>query len=272
VVEGTVRWPAGGVEEDLDALAHAVREVCIGAPSPLAAVGVALPATVDDAGRVVAWPGRPSWTGLDIGGYLRDLFPDARLRWADDGDLAAVAEAAAAGRRDVVYVGVGTGVGGGIVCDGRPVPGPDRGSCELGHMVIDRSGPLCDCGRRGCVQAVASGPATLRRAASARGTAEVTADELRQAWLDGAPWATDAVHDSAEAVALAVVNAAEIAGLGTAVIGGGFAVGLSGYTAVVAERVRVQARPGHPGPEVREAVLGPLSSLSGALLLAAGQA
>jgi kanosamine 6-kinase len=137
--------------------------------------------------------------------------------------------------------------------------------------VIDRSGPVCDCGRRGCVQAVASGPATLRRAARARGTTEVTADELRQAWLGGTAWATAAVHESAEAVALAVVDAAELAGLDTAVIGGGFAVGLPGYTAAVADRVRAQARPGHPGLEVHEALLGPLSSLSGALLLARGQ-
>ncbi|MFG2044489.1 ROK family protein [Dactylosporangium sp. NPDC048998] len=270
-VESVVRWPVGGgVRHDLGVLARAVREVCAGRPV-LTAVGVAMPATVDGAGRVVGWPGRPSWTGLDLGAYLRELFPTARVSWADDGDLAAVAEAAVAGRRDVVYVGVGTGVGGGIVLDGRPLPGPGRGSCELGHMVVDRAGPACDCGRRGCVQAVASGPATLRRAARGRGVGEVSAAELRQAWLDGAQWARAAVRDSADAVALAVVGVAELLGPDVAVVGGGFAVGLPGYAAVVAEHIRASARPGRPGPAVREAVLGPLSSLSGAVLLARDQ-
>ena len=89
------------------------------------------------------------------------------------GNVAALAEAHAAGRPDLLYLGVGTGVGGGIVLGGRLLPGPSRGSCEIGHLIVDRSAARCDCGRRGCVQSVASGPAVLRRAARGRG-AEVT--------------------------------------------------------------------------------------------------
>jgi kanosamine 6-kinase len=278
--EIVIRWPAaGGVERDLALLADAVRDLRARWDGPITSVGVAMPATLDGADRVVAWPGRPSWTGLDLRAVLRDLFPAARVACADDGDLAAIAEADAAKHRDVVYIGVGTGVGGGIVLGGRPCPGPDRGSCEIGHLVVDRAGPLCDCGRRGCVQAIASGPATLRRAgwasrsdrASRAGRTDggdVTFAELRVAWLDRQPWASSVVSESCAAVALAVVGVAELVHPGLALIGGGFAAGLPGFAATVADHTRRLARPGSPPPPVREAVLGPLSSLHGAVLLA----
>ncbi|MEV5900396.1 ROK family protein [Streptomyces sp. NPDC052127] len=182
VREAGFRWPRapGGpvrAAADLDLLARRIRELCAVAPDELAGVGVAMPATLDTAGVVTAWPNRPDWTGFDLGRVLREVFGTAEVACADDGDLAALAEAHAAGRPDLLYLGVGTGVGGGIVLGGRLLPGPSRGSCEIGHLIVDRSGEPCDCGRRGCVQSVASGPAVLRRAARARGT-EVTFPEL----------------------------------------------------------------------------------------------
>nr|WP_253267729.1 ROK family protein [Streptomyces asoensis] len=275
VREAGFRWPRapdGPVHAaaDLDLLARQIRELCAVAPDEWAGVGVAMPATLDAAGVVTAWPNRPGWTGLDLGGALREVFGTAEVVCADDGDLAALAEAQAAGRPDLLYLGVGTGVGGGIVHGGRLLPGPSRGSCEIGHLIVDRSGELCDCGRRGCVQSVASGPAVLRRAARARGT-EVTFPELVKALADGTSWAADAVREGCAALAAAAVGVGELLRPAVVVVGGGFADALPGFTETVGAETARLARPGFPPPSVEPARLGGLSSLHGAVLLAKGR-
>ncbi|WP_405622710.1 ROK family protein [Streptomyces sp. NBC_00076] len=275
VREAGFRWPRvpdGPVHAaaDLDLLARQIRELCAVAPDELAGVGVAMPATLDAAGVVTAWPNRPGWTGLDLGGALREVFGTAEVVCADDGDLAALAEAHAAGRADLLYLGVGTGVGGGIVLGGRLLPGPSKGSCEIGHLIVDRSGELCDCGRRGCVQSVASGPAVLRRAARARGT-DVTFPELVKALADGTSWAADAVREACAALAAAAVGVGELLRPAAVVVGGGFADALPGFTETVGAETARLARPGFPPPPVEPARLGGLSSLHGAVLLAKGR-
>ncbi|MFF8974806.1 ROK family protein [Streptomyces sp. NPDC014995] len=262
------RWPEErSVDADLAALAAHTRRLVPAGAGAVEAVGVAMPATLDAEGRVVAWPGRPFWQGVDLRAELAGLLPGARVSCADDGDLGALAEADAAGCRDLVYLGVGTGVGGGIVLDGRLVPGVGRGSCEVGHIVVDRSGERCACGRRGCVQAVASGPATLTRAARLRG-ASVEFAELRDAFTAGEEWAAAAVDESCAALAAAAVSLAELVHPRRVVVGGGFAAGIPGYVARVATHTAALARPGAPAPEIHAARLGGLSSLTGALLLA----
>jgi kanosamine 6-kinase len=235
--------------------------------APIGQVGVAVPATLDRQGRVSSWPGRPSWAGLPLTTTLAELLPGTAVRCADDGDLAALAEADAAGMADLLYLGVGTGVGGGVVVAGRPLRGLGGGSVEIGHMVIDRSGPRCDCGRRGCLQAVASGPATIRRAAGRYGS-PVEFPELRAAVAQRRPWAVSAIEDACDALAAAVVSVNELVHPSVARIGGGFAASLPGFVERVAEAVGRWGRPGHPSPVVGPAALGGLSSLVGAVLLA----
>jgi kanosamine 6-kinase len=271
VRETAFRWAVTArSDDDMRELRTQVAHVLAGF-GPLGGVGIALPATVDGNGTVTAWPNRPSWTGLDLRSLLADLFPTTSARFGDDGDLAAVAEAAAAGVRNVVYVGVGTGIGGGIVLDGRSCPGLGRGSCELGHIVVDRDGPSCVCGRRGCLQAAASGPAVLRAAGRTPGT-EVTFDELVRGHVAGASWASTAIDHAAEVLATALVGVAELVRPDLLVVGGGFAARLPGFVDGIADRVAGLARPGHPTPPVRPAALGGLSSLHGAVLAAKGLA
>jgi kanosamine 6-kinase len=162
---------------------------------------------------------------------------------------------------------VGTGIGGGIVLDGRLCPGSARGSCETGHMIVDRAGPECDCGRYGCLQAVASGPATLRRAAALRGR-DVSFTELRTALAEEQPWAVDTLEDSCAALAAAATSLAELVHPDRITIGGGFAAGLPGFVERVRRHTRRLARPGGAPVVLADAALGGLSSLQGALLLA----
>jgi kanosamine 6-kinase len=260
-------WPEhSDVAHDLELLrAHA-------APFGATArgVGVAFPGALDADGRVVVWPSRASWTGAGFLGPLREIFPHAHVRVGDDGDLAALAEADHAGRGDLLYVGVGTGVGGGLVIAGRSCPELGRGSCELGHVVIDRAGARCVCGRRGCLQAEASGPAILGRAAGARGSAVSFAD-LVTGVRDGSGWALDAIEHACDALATAVITVTELVRPDVVVVGGGFADGVPGFVDVLAARTAALARPGVPVPSVRPAVHGGDSSLHGALLAARGR-
>ena len=268
-VEQTVAWPApaGPLRADIEVLGDAIARVTTGWGTRIDGAGIAMPATVDRSGHVVAWPNRPSWTGLDLAATLAGLLPGTPVRWADDGDLAGLAEAHAAGLSDIVYLGVGTGIGGAIVANGVSSLEAGRGSVELGHIVIDRTGPRCGCGRRGCLQAVASGPATLSRAAEMRG-GPVGYPDLRDAWEARRTWAVAAVTETCDALGAAAASLGEILHPDAIVIGGGFAAGLPGFAGTVAERSALWSRSGHPAPPVRAALLGGLSSLHGAVHLA----
>ncbi|GAA4793977.1 ROK family protein [Streptomyces ziwulingensis] len=266
IEESSFVWgPHRDADRDLAALAAHL--AAFPALSDVRAVGVAMPATVGPDERVTAWPSRPAWAGLALGPALRALFPGAAVAWADDGDLGALAEADAADCPDLLYLGVGTGIGGGLVLGGALCPGPGRGSFEIGHLVIDQDGPACVCGRRGCLQATASGPATLAHAAVLRG-APVTFDALRAGVRDRLPWAVAALDRTARALATAITGVGELVHPERVLLGGGFAAGVPDLLVTVTAHLTTLARPGHPTPPVGPARLGALSSLRGAVLLA----
>ncbi len=268
VYETAFSWgPRHSADRDLAQLAGHVAELRARVGAPLTSVGVAMPGTVGPDGRVAAWPNRPEWTGVALDASLRALFPEAVVAWGDDGDLGALAEARASGCDDLLYIGVGTGVGGGLVLGGLPCPGLGRGSFEIGHVIVEMGGPRCVCGRQGCLQALASGPATLRRAAHLRG-ADATFDDLRWAWRDREPWAIDAIEGTARALAAAVTGVQELVHPERTLIGGGFAAGIPEFVGAVAGHLAGLARPGQAPVPVGPATLGGLSSLRGAVSLA----
>jgi kanosamine 6-kinase len=266
VEETTFAWvPRHSAARDLAQLTEHVAALRTRLGAPLRAVGVALPATVRPDGRVTAWPNRPEWTDLDLDTALRPLFGDIPVAWADDGDLGALAEARAAACDDLLYVGVGTGVGGGLVLNGAPCPG--RGSFEIGHLIVDLEGARCTCGRRGCLQAIASGPATLQRATRLRGAPTTSAD-LRPALRDGEAWAVAAVDRTCRALAAAVAGVRELVHPQRVVLGGGFVAGVPEVVERVSSCLAELSRPGLTPLVVAPAVLGGLSSLRGAVSLA----
>lgn len=151
----------------VERLAAAARElVAAGAPRLLAA-GVGAPGPLDlPAGRFIGSPNLPGWDGFPLREELA-----GRLGvpvWVDnDANVAALAEARAGagqGARVMLYVTVGTGIGGGLVVDGRLFSGANGNGLEIGHVTVDPDGPPCGCGNRGCWEALASGPALGRLA------------------------------------------------------------------------------------------------------------
>jgi kanosamine 6-kinase len=266
----TLTWPTGGVERDLAALAAAVDRLVGSEPHGLRnvyAAGLALPATV--AGdRIIAWPSRPSWSGLDLSAALSRVLPGVLTVYEDDGNLAALAEAEAAGCQNLAFLGIGTGVGGGIVLGGQLYSGPRGSAGEIGHLVIDRDGACCTCGRAGCLQAVASGSATLARAERERGRGLLHPAVFDAGLADGAPWAVGAFLETANALAAAVVNLGELLQCAQVRIGGGFGSGVPGLVEAVRGEVARLARSGQQPPMVLRAEHGADASLHGAILLA----
>jgi glucokinase len=132
----------------------------------LAAVGICSPGPCDiDAGVISSAPNLPGWRDVPICQYLEErLGVPARLE--NDANAAALGEhvyGAGRGCRHLIYMTVSTGIGGGLIIDGRLYRGATGVAGELGHMVIDPAGPLCGCGNRGCLEALASGTAIAAR-------------------------------------------------------------------------------------------------------------
>ena len=105
----------------------------------------------------------PGWRGKSPVKDLAEIFK-VRVALENDGDAAALAEAgwgAGRNRSRLIYVTVGTGIGGGIIIDGQLYRGVDGAHPEVGHQVIDPTGPQCSCGFRGCWESLAAGPAMV---------------------------------------------------------------------------------------------------------------
>jgi glucokinase len=142
-------------------------------------VGVGAPGMVDRGGRLCFAPNLPQAHGVDWTELIGDRLPGRDVLIENDANFAVLAEhrlGAARGHDDVVMATLGTGIGGGIVTDGRVQVGSAGFAGEIGHMVVDPAGPPCPCGRRGCWERFASGAGLgvrAREAALAGRLAEV---------------------------------------------------------------------------------------------------
>ena len=132
------------------------------------AIGVCAPGPLNPiTGVILNPPNVPGWHNFGLGDELRKLYPASTVKVDNDANAAALAEAkwgAGRGYRNVFYATIGTGIGAGIVFDGRIYHGRTGSAAEGGHMGVDPNGPVCNCGKRGCIEILASGPAIARRA------------------------------------------------------------------------------------------------------------
>jgi len=169
VAETRVPTPTGTREIVGSHVADAVAEVAAeldrtlgrdAATTDPAPVGVGAPGMVDRQGRLCFAPNLPQAHGVDWTELIGPRLPGRSVLIENDANLAVLAEqrlGAARAYRDVVMVTLGTGIGGGIVIDGRVEVGSAGFAGEIGHMVVDPAGPPCPCGRRGCWERYASG-------------------------------------------------------------------------------------------------------------------
>ena len=204
-----------------------------------AGVGVAAPGSLDRARGVVLESHNLGWFGLP----LRDRVQAATglpTIVENDANCAAYGEwwqGAGRGFRSVLGITLGTGIGGGIVMDGRPFAGATGAAGEIGHTTVEYGGRRCTCGARGCLEAYASGPAIARAAVEglAGGTRStlpelvegdlnrITAATVHEAAAGGDAYASEVLARAACMLAAGITSAVNLLGPDAVVVMGGVA-------------------------------------------------
>jgi glucokinase len=161
--------PTGDPNRDVETIVADARALLAEAgvaASDLAMVGLSAPGPLDQAqGRVLGAPNMPGWHDVPLVRLVRDALR-APVHMENDADAAALAEwrfGAGRGRRDLVYLTMSTGVGGGLILDGALHRGAGGRAGEVGHLPVAWDGEPCACGLRGCLEAYVGGRAWTRR-------------------------------------------------------------------------------------------------------------
>jgi glucokinase len=164
-IRGRVECPTAperGFDDALARMGDMLREAAREAGAGMSGIGIGCTGPVDPiAGTIGDVDFLPGWEGARIVERLAAEF-GVTVAMENDADAAALAEArwgAGAGAARFIYVTISTGIGGGIVLDGRLYRGVDGAHPEIGHHTIDPAGPRCFCGARGCWEVLARGPA-----------------------------------------------------------------------------------------------------------------
>ena len=155
-------------ERIIDDMARLCGEVCSSsgiAPRDIEGIGLATPGMVDSASGIVLYANNLPFRALPAAKMIAERTGIKKVKVANDANAAALGEAvagAAKGTSNSVMVTLGTGVGGGIIIDGKIFAGTSGAGAELGHMVIEKGGARCTCGRCGCWEAYSSATALIR--------------------------------------------------------------------------------------------------------------
>ena len=170
-----------GFQDGLARITAMLRETAACAGATLHGVGIGCTGPVDPfTGTLGSVDLLPGWQGGALVAGLSEAFgvPVAMENDADAAGLAEAAWGAGRGMRRFLYVSVGTGIGVAVILDGALYRGADGSHPEIGHQVIDASGPPCYCGARGCWEILAAGPALLAEARARIGDTALTAERL----------------------------------------------------------------------------------------------
>ncbi len=229
----------GTAEAGLNAVLSAIEQVIAGT-SGIAGIGICSPGPLDPVtGIILNPPNLPCWRSFPLAESVQKVYP-VRVKVDNDANAAALGETrwgAAAGYKNVFYATIGTGIGTGIVVDGKMFHGRTGAAGEGGHTSIDYRGPICGCGKPGCIEVLASGNAIARRAReriSAGASSSMVSiaggniDAIRgetvgKAFLAGDPLAKELLKETIEMLAVWLANMIDLLDPDVIVLGGGAA-------------------------------------------------
>jgi predicted NBD/HSP70 family sugar kinase len=163
--------PLPAADDVVATVVQLARELVADSHAPVLGIGVGTPGVVDDHGVILTAP-HFGWAGFDLEGALRSAL-SLPVLVANDANAAVLAEYTFGGAGDdVLLVKVGRGVGSGLLAGGQPMRGSRHAAGEIGHVTVGTDGgPLCVCGKVGCLEAWLSVPALSARLAEAPGAA-----------------------------------------------------------------------------------------------------
>src|SRR5258706_10271012 len=232
------------------ALARAIYAVFDERPqarASLTGIGICAPGPLDPIrGIVLNPPNLPCWHNFPLADEVQRVF-HVCAKIDNDANAAGLAEAiwgAGVGFRNVFYATLGTGIGTGIIFDGRISPGRTGSAAEGGHVSIDYNGPRCGCGKRGCIEALCSGPAIAQRARArlAESTApsqlrgrtkgkleSLTAEDVAEAFHAGDALAKNVLEGTADLLTVWLGNMIDLLEPDVIIFGGGVAQFMSDF-------------------------------------------
>ena len=276
--------PNADASTDLKIMTSLAHEVLAGEQP--AAIGVSFGGPVDfTTGTVRLSHHVPGWENIELQRLLESEF-GATASVDNDANVAALGEhrfGAGQGYNSLLYITVSTGVGGGWILNGQPWRGAGGMAGEIGHTVVDPNGPMCLCGKRGCVERLASGPYIAQQvkewlqAESNQGQVlrtlvkdnleDITAQLVSQAAAQGDNLASQALEQAGWALGVAIGNTANLINPQRFVLGGGVTKAGERFWEVVRRVARETALP-EVDFEIVPATLGDDAPLWGAVALA----
>ena len=202
----------------------------------LLGIGIGVPGLIDaDKGMVSFLTNLPGWEGIPLSEVLEEKF-HMPVKLYNDANAAAYGEylfGSGKGARNFVYMTVSTGIGGGVIIEGKLYHGASFGAAEIGHMVINTHGEKCNCGNYGCFESMASGSAIAKFAQKAiamgkhslieelSGNEPIKAEHVFEAAVRGDRLALDIIDDEAFYLGIGICNIMAMYNPEIIAIGGG---------------------------------------------------
>jgi len=220
----------------------------------ISGIGICAPGPLDPrTGVVINPPNLPGWRNFPLAAEISKTY-HLPVRVDNDGNAAALAESlwgSGRGYRNVFCATIGTGIGTGIVFDGRIYHGRTGAAGEGGHMSIDYRGPRCGCGKLGCIEALASGPAIARRASEKISTGRrssimeqagghldrVTCEMVGRAYVAGDQLAKEVLQETAMFLTVWLGNIVDLLEPDVMILGGGAASMLEPFFDEIRDRL-----------------------------------
>ncbi len=264
-----------------------VRRLDAGSASQISGIGIGVAGQVDPQSGAVIFGPNLDWHDVPLG---EDLEKACAIPVVVTNDVRAAMWGewlfgAGRGVEDLLCVFIGTGIGGAIVCGGKPLEGCSNTAGEIGHMTVDLDGPLCNCGNRGCMEALAGGLALARSAREsvaadpvrgrkilkmAGGSLEnITAKIVVQACHEGDRLAVSLIDAAVRALGAGVAALVNAVNPCVIILGGGIVEGMPEMVSRVESEVRSRALGAALGRlTFRAARLGNRAGIIGAAALA----
>jgi glucokinase-like ROK family protein len=204
-------------------------------------IGIGVPGPVNFArGVLVAPPLMPGWENFLIRDYFKQAFPSSFVVVDNDVNIMALGEQRSGDGANIdhfIYIKIGTGVGAGIISNGKIHRGSDGCAGDIGHICVNKQGPLCSCGNTGCLEAMAAGPAVSAKAmqAAQNGTSPVLSrmlkssggilspEDVNAACWEGDQAALDIIRESGQMVGDVLASLVNFFNPSHIFIGGGIA-------------------------------------------------
>jgi glucokinase len=249
----------GDAAAGLNSVTSAIDALFAGHPGTretIRGIGICAPGPLDPhTGVVINPPNLKCWRNFPLAAEMSRRY-DVAVKVDNDANAAALAEflwGAGQGFQNVFYAGIGTGIGTGIIFDGRIYLGRTGAAAEGGHVSIDYRGPQCGCGKRGCIEVLASGTAIARRAReklvaeplresllrqlSNGKIAAVSSEMVGQANAGGDALAAEILLETVELLAVWFGNIVDLLEPDVMIIGGGVAALLGPYLEELRKRM-----------------------------------